>query len=266
MVITTPLDDPPSRGETTTVATGLRATAIQALASCRHALHLGKDAFLALLSGADSVKPLIHPEEERITSPAACSKKRSEFVLGRAAVGYALRELGEYSPVLRGGQGEPLWPEGILGSITHCWPWAVALTARTWRPFAIGIDLENLETAGRVDISDLICTAGELGWVRHGLSFHERLAMIFSAKEAVYKGLYRFSRRYIDFQEVELLWLPERQSFRVSFVDGTTAQFPQLRGCEVFCRCFAGHVFSCMVYEAQNHLGPKRDFALRAFR
>jgi 4'-phosphopantetheinyl transferase EntD len=232
---------------------------IQALASCRHALDLGKDASLAVLSGDGSVKPLIHPEEAQILSPDACSKKRSEFVLGRAAVGYALRELEEYSPVLRGGQGEPLWPNGILGSITHCWPWAVALAARSWRSFAIGIDLENLETAGRADISGLICTAGELGWVRHGFNFHERLAMIFSAKEAVYKGLYTFSRRYIDFQQVELLWLPERQSFRVSFVD--TSQFPQLRGCEVFCRCFSGHVFSCMVYEAlkANPLGALRN-------
>jgi 4'-phosphopantetheinyl transferase EntD len=247
-VITTSLDDFPSRRETTALETGLRATVIQALASCHHALDLGQDASLAVLSGAGSATPLIHREEARILSPAACSKKRSEFVLGRAAVGYALRELGECSPVLRGGQGEPLWPARIMGSITHCWPWAVALAARSRRSFAIGIDLENLETAARADISSLICTTGELGWVRHGFSFHERLAMIFSAKEAVYKGLYTFFRQYVDFQEVELLWLPERQSFRVSFVD--TVQFPQLRGCEVFCRCFAGHVFSCMVYEA----------------
>jgi 4'-phosphopantetheinyl transferase EntD len=243
-------ENPPSRGETAPFESRLRATVIQALACSRHPLELGQDASLAVLSGADWVKPWIHPEEEQMLSPRACQKKRSEFVLGRATARYALRELGEYSPVLRGCQGEPLWPDGVLGSITHCWPWAVSLAVRTWRPFAIGIDLEDLETAGRVDISGLVCTGRELDWVHRGFGFHDRLAMIFSAKEAIYKGLYRFRRQYIDFQEVELSWLPERQSFGVSFVNGANPQFPQLRGCEVHCRCFDRYVFTCMVYEA----------------
>jgi 4'-phosphopantetheinyl transferase EntD len=235
----------------TAVEHELRATVIQALRPCRDALELGKDASLAVLSAADQGESSIHPDEERILSLRACAKKRTEFALGRAAVHQALRESGEdYVPVLRGGYGEPLWPDGILGSITHCWPWAVALVARSGRPFAIGIDLENLEKAGRVDISRVICTAEELDWVRHGFSSRERLAMIFSAKETVYKGFYRFCRQYIDFKDVELSWFPERQSFGVSFLGGTKTQFPSLRGCEVHCRCFEDFVFSCMVYEA----------------
>ena len=119
------VDDLPSRTEMTAVEHGLRATVIQALRPCRDALEVGKDVFLAALSAADQRKPSIHPEEERILSPRACPTKRNEFALGRAAVRHALLELGEdYVPVLRGGYGEPLWPDGILGSITHCWPWA----------------------------------------------------------------------------------------------------------------------------------------------
>jgi 4'-phosphopantetheinyl transferase EntD len=251
MVTTSLVDDLPSRTEMTAVEHEMRATVIQALRPCRDALGLGKDVFLAVLSAADQGKPWIHPEEERILSPRACTKKRTEFVLGRTAVRQALRELGEkYAPVLRGGYGEPLWPDGILGSITHCWPWAVALVVRSGRPFAIGIDLESLEKTGRADISRVICTAAELDWVRHGSSSNKRLAMIFSAKETVYKGFHRFCRQYIDFQDVELSWLTERQSFAVSFLGGTKLQFPSLRGCEVHCRCFDDFVFSCMIYEA----------------
>jgi 4'-phosphopantetheinyl transferase EntD len=235
----------------TAVEHELRATVIQALRPYRDALALGKDVFLAGMSAANPKRTSIHPEEERILSPRACPKKRNEFALGRAAVRHALLELGEdYAPVLRGGYGEPLWPDGILGSITHCWPWAVALVVRSRRPFAIGIDLESLEKTGRADISRVICTAGELDWVRNGSGSNKRLAMIFSAKETVYKGFYRFCRQYIDFQDVELSWLTERQSFAVSFLRGTKLQFPSLRGCEVRCRCFDDFVFSCMVYEA----------------
>jgi 4'-phosphopantetheinyl transferase EntD len=249
MVITTPLNDLPSLSKTTAIETALRATVIETLRSSRYALDLGEDAFLAVLSAAEWGESSIDPEQDRILSPYVCAKKRTEFVLGRAAVGYALRELGEYGHVLRGGAGEPIWPEGISGCITHCWPWAAALVVRSRRPVAVGIDLESLEKVARTDISSVICTAEELDWVRQGFSFHERLAMIFSAKEAVYKGIYPFCRQYIDFQDVELSWLPERQSFAVSALGGTNDQFPPLLRCEVHCRCFSGFVFSCMICE-----------------
>src|SRR6266704_3331949 len=40
-------------------------------------------------------------------------------------------------PILRGQKGEPLWPEGIAGSITHCYPWNVAVAAKCSNPMAI---------------------------------------------------------------------------------------------------------------------------------
>ena len=252
MLINTPLDDLLAMRTTTAFQMELQATVIEALRSSRHALNLGEDAFLAVLSADEWGQSSIDPEEERFLSPRACAKKKTEFVLGRAAVGYALRELGEYGHVLRGDAGEPIWPEGMSGSITHCWPWAAALVVRSWMPLAVGIDLESLEKVARSDISSVICTAGELDWARHGVSFNERLAMIFSAKEAVYKAFYPCCQQYIDFQDVELSWRPERQSFGVSVLAGTNAQLPSLRECEVRCRCFDGFVFSCMVHEPER--------------
>ncbi len=222
----------------------------QASRSCHDSLLLGKNSFLTVLSAADQQGRSLHPEERKEISPGACPTKATEFSLGRTAVHCALRDLGKGSfPVLRGGHGEPLWPEGIVGSITHCWPWAVALVIRSRKPLAIGIDLENLEKVKTVDISSVICTGRELDWVHSGFNFHERLAMIFSAKETVYKGFYRFCRRYIDFKEVELSWLQERQSFSVAIVGDTKDEFPLVNGCEVHCRRFNGFVFSCLVHE-----------------
>lgn len=240
----------PAQSEMTVLESRLRTTVKQALKSYGGALQLDKNAFLAVRSAAHQQRQALHPEEEQIVSPRACSRKRTEFTLGRAAVRDALRRLSETSvPVLRGANGEPMWPVGTMGSIAHCWPWTAALVVKTERQFAIGIDLENLEKAKTIDISDLICRDRELEWVRSGFDPRERAAMIFSAKESVYKGFCRFFRRYIDFKEVELSWLPERELFKMAFVGGAGNEFPSVRGCEVHCRRFYGLVFSCMVHE-----------------
>ena len=122
---------------------------------------------------------------------------------------------------------------------------------------------EDNNATGDFDISGVICTAEELDWVRDGFSFHERLAMVFSAKEAVYKGIYPYCKQYIDFQDVELSWLPERQSFGVSVLEGTNARLPSLRGCEVHCRCLDGFVFSCMIHEPEDKRRRSADFVPR---
>ena len=38
--------------------------------------------------------------------------------------------------------------------------------------------------------------------------------MVFSAKEAAFKALYPLCNRFIDFKEVRLRWIPEREQFR----------------------------------------------------
>jgi 4'-phosphopantetheinyl transferase EntD len=49
-------------------------------------------------------------------------RRREEFLLGRCAARLALRKAGlRYDlPVLRGSRREPCWPDGFVGSITHC--------------------------------------------------------------------------------------------------------------------------------------------------
>src|SRR5215472_18844097 len=102
MVMNTPLDDLLTPGTTTAFQMELKATVIDALRSSRHTLNLGEDAFLAVLSADEWGNSSINPEDERFLPPRACAKKKTEFVLGRAAAGYALRELGEYGHVSRG--------------------------------------------------------------------------------------------------------------------------------------------------------------------
>jgi len=229
----------------------LEWTVIRAMAAADSSLHLAENIGLAIVSREDGANYTLHPEEVRILSPRACGRKRVEFALGRAAAHFALKQIGFENPppVLRGQEGEPIWPDGIAGSITHCHPWSVAVAVKCSNRLAIGVDLETVEGIQGTDISDLICGEAELNWVRGG-DFQERLTMIFSAKEAIYKAFYPLCRRYIDFKEVELSWFPEQYRFQGEFLAPFGPNLPQRRVCAVHCRCHAELVFSCLIHES----------------
>jgi 4'-phosphopantetheinyl transferase EntD len=127
--------------------------------------------------------------------------------------------------------------------------WSLAIAARSSRCFAIGIDLESLQRIKGPDISHLICRNAELDWVYGGGHFHERLAMIFSAKEALYKALYPIFRRYIDFMEVELTWSPEQGCFQAQLLTARANEFPDDRPVKVYCRRHESFFFSLVFHK-----------------
>jgi len=113
-------------------------------------------------------------------------KRRTEFTLGRAAANLAVKQLGFESPppVLKGERGEPLWPEGIVGSITHCGSSAIAAAAVGSVALSVRIDLENQDQIQTNDIPGLICGDAERKWAVEDGHYGNRLVMLFSAKVA----------------------------------------------------------------------------------
>lgn len=237
-----------ARKLTSTLERGL----IRAMADAGTALRLGENVGLAVVSVKDLANYTLHPEEARILAPRAGLRKQLEFALGRSAAHLALKQIGleNPGPVLRGLRGEPLWCDGIVGSITHCYPWGAAVVIRCSNRCAIGVDLENKEGMQETDISRFVCCQAELDWVRHG-DFQERLTMIFSSKEAVYKAFSPLCHRYIDFKEVGLTWFPERYFFQCQFLAPCGPNLPQGRSCAVHCLCHAELVFSCVFQQLQ---------------
>ena len=64
--------------------------------------------------------PRLFPAEEALVRTAD-PRRRAEFTAGRACARTALARLGlPTAPVLAGRAGEPRWPAGVTGSITHC--------------------------------------------------------------------------------------------------------------------------------------------------
>jgi 4'-phosphopantetheinyl transferase EntD len=96
-------------------------------------------------------------------------------------------------------------PPGVAASISHKESWAVALVARVGAGdrARIGVDVEEDRPRLR-DVSSRVCTDDELAEIA-SLDADARLREVilrFSAKEAIYKALDPFVRRYVGFREV----------------------------------------------------------------
>jgi 4'-phosphopantetheinyl transferase EntD len=81
--------------------------------------------------------------EERSAIAGAVEKRRREFVGARFCARSALEQLGlPAAPILPGPGGAPLWPEGVVGSITHCDGYCASAVASARGVLAVGIDAE----------------------------------------------------------------------------------------------------------------------------
>jgi 4'-phosphopantetheinyl transferase EntD len=120
----------------------------------------------------------------------AGEKRRRDFVLGRSCARKALDRLGlAVDAIAMGPRGEPLWPEGFVGSITHTQGYAAAAAAPRSAFAAIGIDAERLDGVS-ADIGRKLFRPEELDALA-GLddtAWRRAAATMFSAKEAYYKA------------------------------------------------------------------------------
>jgi 4'-phosphopantetheinyl transferase EntD len=176
------------------------------------ALEHGRCVGIRIPADASGVEALIEKglaPEERARAEAMPLPRRKTWAGGRAALREALVRVGiapdaAARAVLPNDRGAPDLPAGISGSITHKETVAAALVA--FEPHArVGVDLE-IDASRSTDIASHVLTADELAAIAH-LADDERSREVlvrFSAKEAVYKAIDPFVRRYVEFREVEV--------------------------------------------------------------
>ena len=149
----------------------------------------------------------LHPAERELAAAMTPIRQR-EWVAGRTALREALRReaLLDGEPLLRDDRGAPQLPAAAAGSVSHKGSWAAALVAPRQPGCTLGVDLED--AAGpRVDISRRVLTERELVTLDRlsGDARRAQLALRFSLKEAIYKAIDPWVRRYVGFREVELV-------------------------------------------------------------
>lgn len=133
-------------------------------------------------------------------------KRRREFAAGRQCARSALRQCAVVDfALLNGSDRCPIWPEGIVGSITHADGMAAAVVAPDHRFASVGLDAERRDRVGE-DLWSRLFVPAELEWLGN-LEVTRRpgaAALLFSAKEALYKCQYPLTRRWLDFHDVRL--------------------------------------------------------------
>lgn len=143
----------------------------------------------------------LYPQESAVIERAV-EKRRREFATVRGCARDALRALGvEPAPILPGPRGEPTWPRGVVGSMTHCTGYRGAVVARSTELGSIGIDAEVDEPlpSGVIDTVSLREERGRLADLDGCGVCADRL--LFCVKEAVYKAWFPLTHRFLEFHE-----------------------------------------------------------------
>ena len=150
-------------------------------------------------AGGDS-RELLPEEESAIRS--AVPRRIAEFIAGRRCARQAMAAHGFIDqPVPRGLRREPIWPRGLVGSITHCSGYVAAAVGAREDLFSLGIDAEPLdELPARV--VPHITTPPERRWLsEQGARSSLFAKVLFSAKESIYKAWYPLTGEWLGFQD-----------------------------------------------------------------
>ena len=159
----------------------------------------------------------------------AIPQRRLEYQVGRWCARAALTDVGVGMIPGRTESGGPVWPTGIVGSITHTGGYARAAVAWCSDAVAVGIDTERLLSPRRARlVAATIADAAEVTiGVKAGLSDCEALTLAFSAKEAVFKCLHGLVGRHFGFADARLLRVDgQHRTFTVEIVTTLSAAYP----------------------------------------
>ena len=159
------------------------------------------------------------PGEEQAIARAVPSRRR-EFSAGRACARQAMRALGARAlSIPQGEDRAPVWPDGLVGSITHTHAWCAAAVARTDDGIrAIGIDVEPAEPLDSA-LLRMICVEEERRALAARPTAQRGLLgrLVFSAKESSYKCQYQLSRTLIGFHAMHIVLDESAQRFSAVF-------------------------------------------------
>jgi 4'-phosphopantetheinyl transferase EntD len=146
---------------------------------------------------------LLTAEKEAIEGAAPA--RVEQFTAGRVCSRIALGRLGvaATTPIPRGEDRAPIWPDGFTGSISHTDTWCAAAVARRVDVRSVGIDLEAA-TPLKESLWRRVCTPDERERLRALPDPGLMGKILFSAKEAVYKCQYPITEQFLGFHAVDV--------------------------------------------------------------
>ncbi len=156
--------------------------------------------------------------EEAACIRRAVAKRRREFTAGRLCAREALAKLGIHGfPLVADPERVPLWPPGVVGSISHCKGYCGVAVARQDALVALGFDVERAEPL-EAELLARICTPRERERLPARAGAPDAGKLTFCAKESFYKCYFPLTREFLGFQDVEVEFEPGLGSFRARLV------------------------------------------------
>jgi 4'-phosphopantetheinyl transferase EntD len=174
------------------------------------------------------------PEEEPLIAKSV-AKRRREFITVRHCARLALGELGVPAvPILKGDKGEPCWPDGVVGSLTHCTGYRGAVVGRSAAVRSVGIDAEPHDV-----LPDGVLDAISLPEERREIPLEMPTGLhwdriLFCAKEATYKAWFPLTKRWLGFEDAHITFEADGPDATVGgfvsriLIDGETLSGPPL--------------------------------------
>jgi 4'-phosphopantetheinyl transferase EntD len=150
--------------------------------------------------------------------------RRLEHIMGRDLAAHLMRRMADrervasldvHSEIGRGSHGEPLFPTGVVGSIAHSAGLvAAAVAARRSGVLSIGVDVHP---AGRLpgDVVEFVGGDREVRSAPRLRALGMASAVLFSAKESVFKAWFSLMGEWLEFDSARLS-LRDDGCFRVA--------------------------------------------------
>ena len=144
----------------------------------------------------------------------AVKARRDEFHTGRRLARAALARLGCAPTAIPVGENRvPVWPPGLVGTISHSRALCAAHVGFARDLLGIGIDLE-LNAPVSSDLAERICRPDE-----KPAEADAAVLLRFVAKEAFFKAYFPLARTFLDFHDVRSRIRPANERLRRRYRD-----------------------------------------------
>jgi len=159
----------------------------------------------------------------------AVAKRKAEYVGGRLCAMQAIAACSgqQSTAVTSGDHGQPVWPQGLVGSITHTHGFAAAAVGNASRFASIGMDTEQVMTAEVMhNVRARICGPEDKFSVGSPFAPELYATLVFSAKESLFKCLYPLVGKMFWFEDALIRLLPGEGGFTAELLSRLSGDFP----------------------------------------
>ena len=160
---------------------------------------------------------IFYPEEEILLKNTLSKKRKIHVIAGRSCAHLSIKKLfpEKDSPILRGYLGEPLWPDGIVGSISHTENCFAAAVASKDNYINIGIDVERYSSVFENIRPTLIADQNEIDKLIRFMDQAHALWHLFSLKESFIKCFSPFLKMKLGFNACKITSYSQNGSFTI---------------------------------------------------